>query len=130
MKERLKKEAEDFLQKKWGISEILILGGDAREVLADFVEPREKRIAILEKENTELKAQLENDRDLPTIAYMQGAEKQKKKDTVQLTYAKELLAKWVELFKPKGGNIPPTPIQVVTEQFLNSEVEDDNETID
>ena len=35
-----------------------------------------------------------------------------------LTKAKELLAKWVELFKPKGGNIPPTPIQVETEQFL------------
>jgi hypothetical protein len=41
---------------------------------------------------------------------------------IELTKAKELLAKWVELFKPKGGNFPPTPIQVVTEQFL-SEVE-------
>ena len=30
----------------------------------------------------------------------------------QLTKAKELLTKWAELFKPKGGNIPPTPIQV------------------
>ena len=36
----------------------------------------------------------------------------------KLTKAKGLLAKWVELFKPKGGNIPPTPIQVETEQFL------------
>ena len=36
----------------------------------------------------------------------------------RLTKAKELLTKWVELFKPKGGNIPPTPIQVETEQFL------------
>ena len=34
------------------------------------------------------------------------------------TKAKELLAKWVELFKPKGGNIPLTPIQIATEQFL------------
>ena len=40
----------------------------------------------------------------------------------QLTKAKELLTKWAELFKPKGGNIPPTPIQVETEQFI-SEVE-------
>lgn len=40
----------------------------------------------------------------------------------QLTKAKELLTKWVELFKPKGGNIPPTPIQVDTEQFI-SEIE-------
>lgn len=37
----------------------------------------------------------------------------------RLTYAKELLAKWVELFKPKGSSIPPTPIQAVTEQFLS-----------
>ena len=24
----------------------------------------------------------------------------------------------IVLFKPKGGNIPPTPIQVETEQFI------------
>ena len=36
----------------------------------------------------------------------------------QLNKAKELLTKWVELFKPKGGNILPTPIQVETEQFI------------
>ena len=51
---------------------------------------------VICKENTELKKQVE-----------------------QLTKAKELLTKWVELFKPKGGNIPPTPVQVETEQFLN-----------
>lgn len=38
----------------------------------------------LEKENAELKAQLESERDLPAIAYMQGAEKQKKKDEEEL----------------------------------------------
>lgn len=42
-----------------------------------------------------------------------------KKQDEQLTKAKELLTRWVELFKPKGGNIPPTPVQVETEQFLN-----------
>ena len=36
----------------------------------------------------------------------------------ELTKAKELLAKWVKLFSPKGGYLPPTPIQVETEQFL------------
>ena len=51
---------------------------------------------VICKENTELKKQVE-----------------------QLTKAKELLTKWVELFKSKGGNIPPTPVQVETEQFLN-----------
>ena len=38
----------------------------------------------------------------------------------ELTKAKELLTKWVELFKPKGDSrIPPTPIQVETEIFLS-----------
>ena len=36
----------------------------------------------------------------------------------QLAKAKKLLTKWVELFKSKGGNIPPTPIQIETEQFI------------
>ena len=44
-------------------------------------------------------------------------------DVVQLAKAKELLTKWVELFKPKGGNIPPTPVQVETEQFLRGQPE-------
>ena len=77
-----------------------------------------KKNAELEKENAELKAEIENDRDLPTVAYIQGAENQKKIDEKQLSKARGLLAKWVELFKPKGCNIPPTPIQVETEQFL------------
>lgn len=45
------------------------------------------------------------------------------KQRTQLLKAKELLTKWVELFKPKGGNLPPTPIQVETEQFLREVTE-------
>ena len=41
----------------------------------------------------------------------------------QLIKAKKLLTQWVELFKPKGGNIPPTPVQVETEQFLSGQPE-------
>ena len=41
----------------------------------------------------------------------------------RLTKAKKLLTRWVELFKPKGGNIPPTPVQVETEQFLSGQPE-------
>ena len=52
-----------------------------------------------------------------------GAEFGYNKANERLTKAKELLTRWVELFKPKGGNIPPTPIQVETEQFI-SEVEE------
>ena len=51
--------------------------------------------------------------------FKDGAEFGYNKANKQLLKAKELLTKWVELFKPKGGNIPPTPIQVETEQFIN-----------
>ena len=56
-------------------------------------------------------------------AHRKSLERENRKLKDQLTKAKNLLAKWVELFKPKVGKIPPTPIQVETEQFLNSEVE-------
>jgi hypothetical protein len=75
----------------------------------------------LEKENAELK---EYNKYLRRKR-QGGIQKQYNKVAIikqqdeQLTKAKELLAKWVELFKPKGGNIPPTPIQVDTEQFLS-----------
>ena len=36
----------------------------------------------------------------------------------QLTKAKDLLAKWVELYNPKIEDFPKTPIQVDTEKFL------------
>ena len=59
-----------------------------------------ERIEELENENADLEAQLESERDLPAIAYMQGAEKQKKKDAEQLAKTKEILQtvldKWKE----------------------------------
>ena len=51
-------------------------------------------------------------------ALVEFAELGYNKANERLTKAKELLTKWVELFSPKGGNIPKTPIQVKTEQFL------------
>lgn len=81
------------------------------------LEYNNKQIADLEKENAELRARL-NAINLLTPEL----EKVSKLRRQQLTKAKELLTKWVELFKPKGGNLPPTPIQVETENFL-SEVE-------
>ena len=54
-------------------------------------------------------------------SYQEGAEFGYNKTNERLLKAKELLTRWVELFKPKGGNIPPTPIQVETEQFLKEE---------
>ena len=52
-------------------------------------------------------------------ALVEFAELGYNKANERLIKATELLTKWVELFKPKGGNILPTPIQVETEQFLN-----------
>ena len=91
----------------------------------------ENRCDTLEKGNAELKeanAQWEQRSETLKDAleharkiYGDDLEKSYKENAKfkdQLTKAKELLAKWVELFKPKGGNIPPTPIQVETEQFL------------
>ena len=82
-----------------------------------------KGIAELEKENAELKgikdiATLIRANNDTVITLMQLNNMLVNKNQ-QLTKAKELLTKWVELFRPKGGNIPPTPIQVETEQFIN-----------
>ena len=54
---------------------------DARKFAMAMSEKVEKQ---LREEIAELKAEIENDRDLPAIAYMQGAEKQKKKDEEEL----------------------------------------------
>lgn len=60
---------------------------EAEELLDKQIEATYK----LFEENKELKAQLESERDLPAIAYMQGAENQKKKADKQLTYAKTII---------------------------------------
>ena len=79
-----------------------------------------KRIAELEKENAELKEELKKWKDEWQVQVQKATDEgyARTLQTIQLTKAKEILKQWVELFKPKGGNIPPTPIQVDTEQFL------------
>ena len=81
------------------------------------------KLARLEKENAELKgikdiATLIRANNDTVITLMQLNNMLVSKNQ-QLAKAKKLLAKWVELFKPKGGNISPTPIQVETEQFIS-----------
>ena len=81
-------------------------------------------LAELEKENAELKgikdiATLIRANNDTVITLMQLNNMLVNKNQ-RLTKAKELLTKWIELFKPKGGNIPPTPIQVETVQFLGA----------
>ena len=98
------------------------------------------KLSRLEKENAELDCQMNRNKFCYSCANATDrcfrneigcpCEKYKSyKDlNKQLAKAKELLTKWVELFKPKGGNIPPTPIQIETEQFIR-EVEKTIEVI-
>ena len=94
---------------EWTRAEKRKAQSEQAKAIMDFVSMLSDKINDLEKENAELKKRYDK---VDVIGY----------DALKnLTKAKELLAKWVELFKPKGGNIPPTPIQVDTEQFLKGE---------
>ncbi len=77
----------------------------------------EEKIAELEKENAGLEAEIENDRDLPTVAYMQGAEMQKKKDEKQLAKAKEMIKNIIRITWGEGWNYS-LDWKVKAEQFL------------
>lgn len=80
-------------------------------------ELNERSYMTLEEENAELKEDFLKACKVKEQGFREAEQALERKDE-QLTKAKELLAKWVELFKPKGGNVPPTPIQIATEQFL------------
>ena len=99
-------------KKKWFLNG----GRGSGKTFRLLCETYENKIADLEKENAELKEQCSILADCNTCTSTCKTENIEMKK--QLTKAKNLLAKWVELFKPKGGNIPPTPIQVETEQFI------------
>ena len=84
-----------------------------------------EHLAELEQENAELKADLnEKENTVHTLDVLHKEAVRKYGEVNErLTKAKELLAKWVELYKTKVDTFLPTPIQVDTEQFLKSEVE-------
>lgn len=84
------------------------------------------KVYKLQKENTELKDEIKNDRDIPAIAYMQGAEKQKKKDEEQLTKAIEIIREFVEWANWQGNSKCPSfkSIQDTAEQFLKGQEEE------
>lgn len=83
--------------------------------LSDKFDYQVKQVMELEQENAELKAEIENDRDLPTVAYMQGAENQKKKDEKQLTKARELIEKLISLNRKEWVY---SDVREEAEQFL------------
>jgi len=136
-KDELKKEAEEYQRNKnhhrlYGKKPVIMK--ELYKTYIDSAEPREKRIAELQSKVDTLQGFLDHDIEFDMDRKIQELEKgnaelkqvlegYKENATwcdkcKQLTKARVLLAKWVELFKPKGGNIPPTPIQVDTEQFL------------
>lgn len=86
-----------------------------KKAIKDYCELEQKN-KELEKENTELKEWQKDTIKVRGNDYMDWS---RMKD--QLTKAKELLAKWVELYKPKLEGYPITPIQEQTEQFLEEE---------
>ena len=75
-KEELEKEAREYLAEHSKYSEVFgefFVAVDTLTAMLDFAEPREKRIAELEKENAELKE--ENQRLINLVAsYMTGEE--------------------------------------------------------
>ena len=117
--EELKKEAEEYALNQW---EGQIPWGVIQKAYYDSAEPREKRIADLEKENAELKKEVLEVRqhlDLTEGEWGKDLYKQIHYKT-QLTKAKELLKQWLQISKTSGcDNIN---IVTDTEQFL-SEVE-------
>ena len=100
-------KAKEWVRTNSGYSTKEFHGKKAIEAFLAGLKYNNKQIAELKKQ-LEMSNKVYND----NLDYSYHIE-------IQLTKAKELLAKWVELFKPKGGNIPPTPVQVETEQFLN-----------
>lgn len=67
----------------------------------------------------ELKLENEQIKNSDTLCKLIGEQKRKNNGlSDNLSKAKSLLAKWVELYKPKSETVLPTPIQIDTEQFL------------
>ena len=60
-KEELEKEAYQFLIQATKDKKLFYFGGNLEEILADFAEPREKRIAELEEQIEKVKHYLDYD---------------------------------------------------------------------
>ena len=89
-----------------------------------------EQIRALQKQNgeltDELKALRESTKDYGAGCYENGlkngkraVEKDIERQGELLEKAMKLLEKWVEVYEPKVGDIPPAPIQEETERFLS-----------
>jgi uncharacterized protein (UPF0335 family) len=86
---------------------------------------RIEQVERLKKENAELKKEIKDNEDLATVAYMQGADSQKKKAEKQLIKAKELLNEFMRISKASDEDFEHDYSELIgeTEQFLK-EVEE------
>ena len=91
------------------IAELEKENGNLKALRKYEVNVAQSEIGKLEKENAELKQQLE-DIDNATDCFNKQEE--------IIAKAKELLKQWVELYKPKLEGYPISPIQEHTEQFI------------
>ena len=77
------------------------------------------KIAELEKKNAELEEEAKNNEDLATVAYLQGADSQKKKYDKQLAKAESLITRLSTCFGSYANNIFENELLKEAEQFLN-----------
>lgn len=145
IKDKLKKEAEEYLHKDGTEAEKLVKDLEVlyltkkqlngffaifKQIYIDSAEPREKRIAELEKENAELKGEANSVLD----NWCRGDDPcpHLKKRDEQLTEAKEIIKKFSEFANLEVEYDPEHPQEHTdlwnelckdAEQFLNSEVE-------
>ena len=112
--EKLRKENEELRNNGFTVSAM------TEQQLKVAIEKGER----LEKENAEWEKfvkdiQNRNEENYLKVCHKLATELNRGiKLTEQLAKAIELLAKWVELYKPKSKTVLPTPIQVATEKFL------------
>jgi len=110
-KEELGKEAEEWLcNNLHSASE-----EDFIKAMVDIAEPREKRIAELEKENANLKALRKYELNVAKLE-IEKLEKENEKYVKENTKAKELLKQWLQT--SKAGGCDNINIVTDTEQFL------------
>ena len=133
----LEKEAEDFLKKSLKVDddEFDFFKNEAsckEEIkrLTDFIEPREKRIAELEKENAELKEKLNirscqncehNNKSCPNDGSCHNFSLWRPFKNSELTKAKELLTRFVMASVYFNGK--EADLVEESEQFLKDSIE-------
>ena len=124
-KEELEKEATEYAQ-KLGAKDFI---AKPKEIVAYFgylagAEPREKRIAELEKENAELKSENQKWKDEWQEQVQKATDEgyARTLQTIQLSKAKDIIREFVEWATWQGSNCPNfKSIQDKAEQFLKEE---------